>query len=707
MFLEKKRVKYFVGFFVFVALVSFSIGMTAYAEDEDRIQPYSENAYFWQYKGEPVMLLGGSWQDNLFNHPIGLEEHLDLLVSVGGNYVRNVMSHRNRGNVFAFEEVDGKFDLDQWNEEYWQRFDNFLKLTHERDIIVQIEIWATWDHYENHQSIGGWSKHPFNPANNITYTAEESGLPTVADYPAKGVPTEHAFFNSVPALDDNELVLKYQTAYVDKLLSYSLEYPHVLYCMNNETGEHVEWSDFWARYVRNKAAEAGKEVETAEMRRSGNITTPDHRHMINNPDLYTFLDISQNNTQRGQTHWNRIQEVRALVAEQPRPLNNNKIYTFDPDPNVALERWWRNILGGCASARFHRPHPLEGVEDHEKLSDVGLGLSPLAQAHIQSARTLVEEISWPEVEPDLSFVELVSDSPLGVQTKKTHVVYTRAANGQARLYIDGEEAKATEISGDLSAWDAQLRLALGNEFVGDRSWLGDYHDVAIYNRALKTSEVEDHFSAKVPKHLDGLQVRYNFDEKEGSVIRDVSGKEPGLDLHIQDTSAVKWKEKGLTVVDPVLIATNVAAERLTKAVQESHAFTLEAWITPASVDQAGPARIVTLSQDHGTRNFTLGQDERDYEMRFRTTATSANGLPGLRTGSDDEASVAALRTIDRDKAAIFVTRGSLLKVDMEQLEEGLQAQWFNPETAERQEAKPRQDGFFRPPSKEMWLLVLQ
>ncbi len=58
----------------------------------------------------------------------------------------------------------------------------------------------------------------------------------------------------MPALDNNELVLRYQTAYVDKLLPYSLNYPQVLYGMNNETGEDVEWSDFWARYVRSQAA---------------------------------------------------------------------------------------------------------------------------------------------------------------------------------------------------------------------------------------------------------------------------------------------------------------------------------------------------------------------------------------------------------------------------------------------------------------------
>jgi hypothetical protein len=181
-------------------------------DDTGRIQPYSENPYYWQYKGKPMLLLGGSWQDNLFNHPIGLERHLDLLQSVGGNYVRNTMSHRNEGNVFAYKQVDGKFDLDQWNEEYWRRFDNFLKLTHERDIIVQIEIFDRHDLSTDHQSHGGWSKHPFNPANNITYTPETSGLPV--DIGSNHGWT-HPFFVVVPALQDNELVLGYQRAYVD------------------------------------------------------------------------------------------------------------------------------------------------------------------------------------------------------------------------------------------------------------------------------------------------------------------------------------------------------------------------------------------------------------------------------------------------------------------------------------------------------------
>lgn len=53
------------------------------------IQPYENNRFYWQYDGEPVLLIGGSREDNLFNHPEDLEVHLDKIAKAGGNYVRN------------------------------------------------------------------------------------------------------------------------------------------------------------------------------------------------------------------------------------------------------------------------------------------------------------------------------------------------------------------------------------------------------------------------------------------------------------------------------------------------------------------------------------------------------------------------------------------------------------------------------------------
>ena len=692
------------GIRLMLGVMAFILGAAAHAADGGHIRPYEENPYFWQYKGEPLLLLGGSDHDNLFNHPdvgpAGLESHLDLLAACGGNYVRNTMSSRDEDNPwgFAWDETAGLYDLNGMGDEFWRRFEDFIHWTAERDIIVQIEVFDRFDYARE-----PWERNPFNPRNNVNYTAEESGLPESIDsHPGQ---RENPFFRSVPELDNNTVILPFQQAFVDKMLDISLEHGHVLYCISNETNEEAEWGAYWARYIRNAAEAAGAEVHVTEMWDPWDLSHPMHRRTFDHPELYTYVDISQNNHQTGQSHWDNAQEQRRRIADSPRPMNNVKMYgglTHGGGYDEGLRKLWRNVLGGMASARYHRPGPWT---DDGPL--YGAGLSEEAQAYIRSARLIMDELGWPNIEPGLDFVEVVHDAALAVRTEKTHVAYTRGSDGGARIYINGEAAAAGEIGGDLSNWDAGMRLALANELTGERPWFGQYHHVAIYDRALDASEIADHYAAGSPEHVDGVQVQYAFNEGEGAMVRDRSGLEPPLDLHIEDAEAVSWSEEGLQVTAGSLIATRDPAERLAAAVRDSGAFTLEAWITPADDDQSGPARIVTVSESASLRNFTLGQSGPAYDMRLRSTATSANAVPGLQTGPHPNTSIGAARSLDGGRAAVFVSHGGLLGVDMDQLGEDLHAEWFDPLTAERHEAAPTGEGHFRPPSESDWLLVLR
>jgi len=350
-----------------------------------RIEIYKQNPAYWQYNGKPILLLGGSKDDNLFQIP-DLKEHLDLLKSVGGNYIRNTMSSRKDKGFEAqpFKKLpNGKYDLDLWNEEYWRRFENLLKLTSERDIIVQIEVWATFDYYRDH-----WEVNPFNPKNNINYTVEQTQLPVqVNSHPTR---TENNFFWSVPAERNQKTVLKYQQSFVDKMLSYSLQFGNVLYCMDNETSVTPEWGKYWSEYIKAKAKEAGVTAHTTEMWDKWDLAHPQHNPTFDHPETYSFIEISQNNHQKGQTHWDNAQKQRARIAKNVRPLNNVKIYGADTgrfgNDRDGMERFWRNIFGGMASARFHRP-------------DSGLGLSDKAQANIRSMRLLTDKMDIFTCEP--------------------------------------------------------------------------------------------------------------------------------------------------------------------------------------------------------------------------------------------------------------------------------------------------------------------
>jgi hypothetical protein len=355
-------------------------------DERDRIQPYAGNRFYWQHRGRPVVLIGGSVEDNLFQIA-DLEAHLDLLADVGGNYVRGTMSSRDPGDVWPFERdpATGLYDLDQPGAEYWRRFTDFLRLTAERDIVVQIEVWDRFDFAR-----APWRDNPFNPRNNCNYTAEESGLKEIIDtHPGR---RENAFFRTVPALEHNEVVLRHQHRFVDRLLSFTLRYGHVLYCMDNETNESPGWGGHWARYIRARADEAGVGVELTEMWDAHDILAPEHAATLDHPELYSFIDISQNNHALPHEHWARMQELRRRIVASGRirPLNSVKIYGANTGRYGAtrdgLERFWRNILGGLASSRFHRPPS-------------GLGLGDLAQAHLRAMRLLTDDVALWACEP--------------------------------------------------------------------------------------------------------------------------------------------------------------------------------------------------------------------------------------------------------------------------------------------------------------------
>jgi hypothetical protein len=364
---------------------------------EARIQPCPVHPFFWQYQGKPVLLLGGSDDDNLFQwDEARLRTQLDRLAAAGGNYVRNTMSSRDEENVQPFAQMtDGRYDLDRWNPEYWERFERFLRMTAGRDIIVQIELWDPWDTYA-----GQWTRNPWNPANNINYTTGTTRLatayapPQYRDGTSYGKP--HDLFLTPPELQDDRIVLAHQHRFVEAVLARSLPHPHVLYCISNEIHPQYppQWGWYWARFIRERAAAAGRRVFITEMYWTFDFQHEQHRASFDRPDLYDYFEASQNSAMRdAETHWRNLQFARQQLASQPRPINHTKTYGADTGPvwagtdRDALERFWRNLIGGAASSRFHRP-------------DAGIGLSDVAQRHLRSARMLGDVFDFFRATPD-------------------------------------------------------------------------------------------------------------------------------------------------------------------------------------------------------------------------------------------------------------------------------------------------------------------
>ncbi len=375
------------------------------------------------------MMIGASSDDNLFQIP-ELEAHLDQMREVGANYIRNTMSERpvNGYEVRAFSRSGERYDLERWNPEYWERFEGLLEGCLERDIIVQVELWATHDFFPGDQ----WDLSPWNPGNNINYDYSNTSLSRQVPPRANGF---HPFFNTVPGVLNDTTVLSFQKQFVDKVLSYTLSRPNVLYCITNEI-QHAQsklWGWFWADYIHSAAAEKGVNACVTEMYWATDLKDHQHRFSYASPDRFDYFESSQNSAKIGQENWDNLQYIRDRLMEDPRPVNAVKIYgksgevTWPGSDEEAVDRFWRNILGGCASSRFHR----------NEQGKYGLGWSELSVHSIRAMRRFLEDL-----DPWIS--RPATEELLEREANEAYMMRTR--EGTRGLYFTGGGAVFLDLS---------------------------------------------------------------------------------------------------------------------------------------------------------------------------------------------------------------------------------------------------------------------
>lgn len=418
-----------------VALCLSHFGLFAVYGADAALQPWPENAWYWSYRGKPTLLLGGSDDDNLFQWPTtDLIAQLDRLAAAGGNVIRNTMSDRkDKGfEVYPFRQTEeGRYDLNSWNEMYWARFEHMLRETAQRQIFVQIEVWDRFD-FTDSGGADRWQNHPYNPKNNVNYTYDESRFGE--RYPDHPAANKQPFFYTTPKQRNNTVVLPFQQRFVAKMLEHSLAYDHVLYCIDNETTAEPAWGAYWAEFIKDAARKQGQRVNVTEMWDDWDLTADRHKQTFDRPELYDFVDVSQNNQIKGESHWSNFKHVRDYLANKPRPMNTTKTYgangnKFGHTDQDGIERFWRHLLAGAASMRFHRP-------------DSGLGLNDKAVASIRAARKIEAKIPLWTVTPrnELLYDRETNEAYLAAHAGKAYLLYF--TNG-GEVVLDLSEAEGS------------------------------------------------------------------------------------------------------------------------------------------------------------------------------------------------------------------------------------------------------------------------
>ena len=150
---------------------------------------------------------------------------------------------------------------------------------------------------------------------------------------------------------------------------------------------------------------------------------------------------------------------------------------------------------------------------------------------------------------------------------------------------------------DFSNWNPTFNLAVGNELTGDRPWHGTVSEFAIYPFAMAAPQINELYrTSTLPP--GGLRPPADFAQHAGRPL-----------LSKQDE--ITWHD------------TLVSRNQLTLLV----------WMRTSDLEQIGPARIITYSQDASRRNFTLGQIRNTLTFRLRTPASGLNGTsPAIYSG---------------------------------------------------------------------------
>ncbi len=204
-------------------------------------QPLSihpENSHYFEYKGKPTLLISSAEHYGaLINRAFNYRKYLETLHKDGMNYTRifvgsyveipnsfgienntlapsvgNFLAPWKKVNETGLYEGEKKFDLSQWNPDYFKRLNDFISLANKLDIIVEVTFFCST--YQD----AYWERNPFNKKNNVN---------NFPDIDRKDVNTLR-----------NGKILHYQKELVKKIVTELNEFDNVIYEIQNEP-----WSD--------------------------------------------------------------------------------------------------------------------------------------------------------------------------------------------------------------------------------------------------------------------------------------------------------------------------------------------------------------------------------------------------------------------------------------------------------------------------------
>ncbi|HEY9803564.1 MAG TPA: VanZ family protein [Leptolyngbyaceae cyanobacterium] len=176
---------------------------------------------------------------------------------------------------------------------------------------------------------------------------------------------------------------------------------------------------------------------------------------------------------------------------------------------------------------------------------------------------------------------------------------------------------------NLSNWDSNYRLSIGNEVIGNRPWQGYLSEIYIADRAISKNEASQGLSNASYFNQLGNSLVAHYELIGKCCYQDQTGNQPKLLWRGKPVTAPE--SQGVFVSANHWLRTSAPVTTLSQRISQTSQFTISTAIATTKIDQKGPARIISIADSSLRRNLTLAQQGHSLDLRLRTPLTGENG----------------------------------------------------------------------------------
>lgn len=245
---DMKKVQYFSTVFAMLLALIALFFSAAEAQIGTGLQ---RSGRWFTYDGQYKYLVGFDTQELAVDPSIDYNAVLDKFVQYGINKTRIWIYCWFGGEAFLspWAYANGKHDLNQWNATYWQRVRGFITAAKNRNIVVEVTIFAA----NNLDNAGDWASTAFRSAENKAFNVNG-----VFSANASGHFIPQYFNLDYPALSNTGKTLRdYQQALINKTVTELGGFNNVYFEIDNEFPNSANidsvypWQQHWANYVNS------------------------------------------------------------------------------------------------------------------------------------------------------------------------------------------------------------------------------------------------------------------------------------------------------------------------------------------------------------------------------------------------------------------------------------------------------------------------